>query len=200
MWFLLPLFLAAAKYTKDKGFSLSNPVSNPTYTPPIKTGGNIQYVPRKSEIEAVAYGIFVANAKANEGYRLDVYLDTKGIATVGIGHKVLSSDRLKLGDRITPAQAQAFFNKDAATAFAAAKSQARDLNKYNSSFIAALAEVNFQLGTNWKSKFYNTWAYLKSGNFKTALSNLRQSDWMKQTPERVTNFMVAINKTFSTTA
>jgi GH24 family phage-related lysozyme (muramidase) len=47
-----------------------------------------------------------------EGRRNDVYLDSRGIPTVGIGHKVLPEDNLKVGDVISDAQVEAFYVKD----------------------------------------------------------------------------------------
>lgn len=50
--------------------------------------------------------------EAREGIRLKVYLDTKGIPTVGVGHVVLPEDNLKVGDTITQDQVDIFFAKD----------------------------------------------------------------------------------------
>src|SRR5690348_9873974 len=47
-----------------------------------------------------------------EGVRLTVYKDSKGIPTVGVGHVVLPEDGLKLGDKITQAQCDAFLAHD----------------------------------------------------------------------------------------
>ncbi|MEK7802037.1 MAG: hypothetical protein AAB276_06245 [Pseudomonadota bacterium] len=159
--------------------------------------GSYQGAPQsQGVIDAIALAKFRASVNAHEGYRLDVYRDSKGILTVGIGHKVLSSDRLKIGDKITPVQVQAFFEKDTASAFAAAKKQAKELSRYTADFIAALAEVNYQLGTSWSSKFYNTYGFLKSGNFKQAIENLLNSDWALQTPVRVHSFVAAIKSEY----
>lgn len=150
--------------------------------------------PNPYVIEARAKSQFLLKIKASEGYRLDVYKDTLGILTVGIGHKVTSADNLKLGDKITAAQANLFFVADTEKAFLAALSQARELGQFNENMIVALAEVNYQLGTGWRSKFYNTWKYLKAGNFTQAIKNLRGSAWASQTPVRVQNFIAALNR------
>lgn len=50
--------------------------------------------------------------KGFEGLRLDVYDDGAGHLTVGYGHKIVSSDNLKAGDRISQQQADTFFNAD----------------------------------------------------------------------------------------
>ena len=47
-----------------------------------------------------------------EGGELTVYPDTAGLPTVGVGHLVRPKDNLKIGDTITPEQAEAFFQSD----------------------------------------------------------------------------------------
>lgn len=141
--------------------------------------------------------MFRAKARQEEDYKLNVYKDSRGILTVGIGHKVLPSDKLSLGQIITPARAEAFFIADLAMAFEAAKKQARECSKYNADFICHLALVNYQLGTAWTYKFYNTWEYLKTGKWSQAVRNLGVSDWAKQTPDRVVAFQEAIKRNYA---
>src|SRR5678815_5849580 len=52
--------------------------------------------------------------KQREGIRLKVYHDVAGIATVGVGHKVVPQDNLHTGDTITQAQSDIFFHADIA--------------------------------------------------------------------------------------
>ena len=54
-----------------------------------------------------------------EGYRLDVYLDSAGLPTVGYGHLITPADGLKPGDHITPQQAEALLEADMRTAVTA---------------------------------------------------------------------------------
>lgn len=51
-----------------------------------------------------------------EGLRLDVYLDTGGVPTVGWGHVVQPRDRLSLGERISEGRADLLLDKDLAEA------------------------------------------------------------------------------------
>lgn len=153
--------------------------------------------PMQSSIDSAAMAIARQNLIAREGRRKDVYIDSRGFATVGIGHKVLPSDNLRVGDIISDAQIEALFQKDIAEAFAAAKSQAKELRKYNPDMIAALTSVNFQLGTFWRSKFTNTWADLKNDNVQGAIYRLQSSDWRSQTPVRVADFIAALERNFA---
>jgi GH24 family phage-related lysozyme (muramidase) len=56
--------------------------------------------------------LMYAYLKVVEGYRNAVYADSKGIPTVGIGHRVMDSDNLSLGDVVDDSQVQAFFTAD----------------------------------------------------------------------------------------
>src|SRR5688572_10054389 len=47
-----------------------------------------------------------------EGKRLKVYKDHKGIPTVGVGHKVVPADYLRVGDTITEERSMNLFNAD----------------------------------------------------------------------------------------
>lgn len=130
---------------------------------------------------------------SDEGQRADVYVDSQGVTTVGIGHKVVPSDGLSVGDVISQEQIDAFFNQDVQVAYQAAINQANDLGQSNPYFIASLVSVNFQLGSGWKSKFYNTYALIKQGSISNAISHLYQSAWYQQTPNRVDEFVTALN-------
>lgn len=154
-------------------------------------------IPKNDNLEAQALSAMREKLIASEGYRLDVYKDTLGILTVGIGHRVTASDNLKLGQRITPERADALYNADVRGALKSAISQARELNRYNLDMIVALCEVNFQLGSFWRVKFPNTWSLLKSGKKAAAIASLKKSLWFKQTPVRVSSFINAIDRNFA---
>lgn len=153
--------------------------------------------PIMQNILVEANTLAIAEIKEKEGLKLEVYKDTLGNPTVGYGHLVKSSDGLKVGDTITQEQADAFLIKDYEKAFNAAIAQATELNKINAEFIAALASVNYQLGTGWRSKFPNTWGMLKAGDAAGAIQNLKASKWNKQTPVRVASFIGAIQNTYA---
>lgn len=145
--------------------------------------------PTRESIDARAFAKAKDMLKKHEGIRRDVYKDSLGFLTVGIGHKVLPEDNLKLGQIISDERVNQFFDKDVKKAFDAARAQATELRKYDADLIAALTSVNFQLGTGWTRTFSNTWNDLKSGSVQTAIKRLYQSTWYKQTPVRVASFV-----------
>ena len=56
-------------------------------------------IPKKLQKTMSQKGI--AHLKSLEGEKFTVYLDQAGLPTVGVGHKVLPSDNLNVGDTIT---------------------------------------------------------------------------------------------------
>lgn len=130
-----------------------------------------------------------------EGRRNDVYTDSLGKLTVGIGHLVLASDNLKLHDRISEEQITTFFNKDSAMALSAAQFQAIQAGISEPSFIPFLGSVNFQLGTHWSTtKFPQTWGMIVAGRYEDAAKALGDSLWARQTPDRVKDFQDALRR------
>ena len=131
---------------------------------------------------------------SREGCRNEVYLDTVGKPTVGIGHLVVTADRLKLGDRITDQQVVDFFKRDGASAMSAARSQARQAGITDPAFTPYLASVNFQLGTNWTIVFPHTWRMILAGQYEEAAEALEGTLWASQTPVRVKDFQGALRR------
>lgn len=130
--------------------------------------------------------------KGEEGYRRDVYLDSRGIPTVGIGHKVLPADNLKVGDYVDDSRIQQLFAGDGLKALNAAKSQAAEAGISDPDFVTRLGSVNFQLGTGWTDPFKQTWTKVTAGDYSGAAENLGRSLWAQQTPARVKAFQDAL--------
>jgi GH24 family phage-related lysozyme (muramidase) len=111
---------------------------------------------------------------------------------VGIGHKVLPEDELKVGDRIDDARIQQLFAKDGLKALNAARSQATQTEISDPDFTRRLGSVNFQLGDGWTRQFQPTWSKIVAGDYRGAAENLRKSRWAMQTPHRVKAFQDAL--------
>lgn len=135
------------------------------------------------------------HAILREGEVLKVYKDSLGKPTGGIGHLILPEDNLKVGDKISKELSMEWFKKDSAKARAAAEKQAKEIGAHQYDwFIVALISVNFQLGTQWRNKFKNTWDMIAFGDYDGAIKALRKSLWYKQTPVRVEDFINALEK------
>lgn len=127
-----------------------------------------------------------------EGRRNDVYLDSNKILTVGIGHKVLPTDNLKLGDVISDDRVNELFSQDGSNALKAAKAQAAQAGISDPDFITSLASVNFQLGAGWTRDFKKAWPKIVAGDYAGAAREVNRSSWAKQTPVRVRQFQHAL--------
>ena len=82
---------------------------------------------------------------AEEGVRHTVYRDVAGYPTVGVGHLVRPGDGLRVGDRISDAQARAFLDADLSSAEAAARELLGDLPVYQHEF-DALIDLIYNVG------------------------------------------------------
>lgn len=136
------------------------------------------------------------HARLREGFRRVVYKDHLGNPTAGIGHLLTTHEnkKYKIGSSVSEEQIQMWFKLDTEKAEQAALKQSKEIGIEEDWFIAALISVNFQLGVKWTQVFYNTYPAIVAHNFDTAIYNLRQSDWYKQTPVRVEDFIKALER------
>ena len=140
---------------------------------------------------------FLNNLKTNEGYRNDVYRDSEGVLTAGVGHALTGEElsTYKEGDTVDDALVSKWLDQDATKAYTAATQQANQIGQGgDSNFVDSLAEVNYQLGTNWYRDHQNTWGLMQQGNFSGAATEAADSKWNTQTPKRVQNFQAALQQ------
>lgn len=137
-----------------------------------------------------------------EGCKKEVYLDTVGKPTGGIGH-LLTKKEIKdypVGTKLDDKIVDAWFQDDIAEALEACNSQCTLLGLFDKEFKIALTSVNFQLGTKWFRKFPKAWHHLCHKEYQEAIDELmyynkkeeEYSLWYKQTPVRVLDFVNAI--------
>ena len=130
--------------------------------------------------------------KLREGERGDVYLDSLGKPTAGIGHLLTEAERAKypVGTPVPKDVIDEWFKKDSAKAFAAANRQAKEIGRPDMQ--AVLASVNFQLGTDWNKEHKKTWKLMKEGKWQEAAVEAANSRWFTQTPVRVKDLQDAL--------
>ena len=131
--------------------------------------------------------------ESREGKRYDVYLDSVGKPTVGIGHLVLKEDNLKVGDRVTEEQIAIWFDKDIKKALNKALVQCQELNIHDEEVVNIFTSTNFQLG-DFKSVFSSSFDLIKNKRYSKAILNIASSKWMQQTPIRAGDMISAITK------
>lgn len=136
----------------------------------------------------------IDHLKLREGWRTDVYLDSLGKPTAGMGHllSAVEKNRYPVGSQVPLPILEGWAQSDSLKAYQAAQSQAAMLGVASQDFINALTSVNFQLGTAWNKTFPTTWKLMLAHDWAKAADAVKQSKWFKQTPVRVTDFQAAM--------
>lgn len=126
--------------------------------------------------------------KGYEGLRLNNYLDSLGDATIGYGHWNLEGYKT-----ITQEKAEQLFNGDVQEAIDYA-------NELEETFEVGLpdkwqnflAMMMFQLGPTRVKKFKKMIAALNKGWYSTAIKEVRNSLWYRQTTRRVEDMLRSV--------
>lgn len=125
--------------------------------------------------------------KSDEGYSLQVYLDTEGKPTVGYGHLVTRKDNLPLDASITPEKAQEFFVADLNKAVEGAKRVIGQFawdNHLSLERKRVLTNMVYQMGETGVSKFQQMIREIKTGDWENAAKAMLVSNWAQQTPHK----------------
>ena len=125
------------------------------------------------------------SVKKHEGYRNKVYLDTLGKRTVGVGHLCVEEfweDDKEYEEKFL----MDILEADLQNAIKGAKDLmaqhgCMDIDEQAEEIII---EMIFQLGKTGVSKFKNMWKALSGLDYSTAASEMLDSRWAKQTPNR----------------
>ena len=125
------------------------------------------------------------SVKRHEGYRNKVYLDTLGKRTVGVGHLCVEDfweDDKEYEEKFL----MTILEHDLQTAIKGAKDLMAENGCMDIDEIAEeiIIEMIFQLGKTGVSKFKNMWKALSGLDYSTAASEMLDSRWAKQTPNR----------------
>lgn len=129
----------------------------------------------------------------DEGIKYQIYTDTKGYATFGIGHKLTSSDpeyyyykNLKSGEVINVSQQrvdQAFEN-DVAIALKACQQCFPDFDFFLEEVQQIIANMMFNIGQPVFSEFHKFIEAITCKNYKTAAQEMVDSSWYSQVGNR----------------
>ncbi|WP_348269761.1 glycoside hydrolase family protein [Edaphobacter paludis] len=135
--------------------------------------------------------------RRHEGLRLEAYKDTVGKLTVGYGFNLdapaakalcaslkLDYDAIRNGGSITEAQADAILDLQLGMVNAQAKTLFPNFNQMPADVQAVVQDLIFNLGLAGFSKFNQTIAALKAGDWPGAADHLTDSLWFKQVGSR----------------
>lgn len=117
------------------------------------------------------------------------YKDSLGYPTIGYGHLVLKGEDFSNG--LTEAEANKLLSIDIAIARKDVESLGLNLpvaSKWNDFMVLMV----FQLGLTKTRQFKKFLAALKSGNYATAIVEVKDSNWYRQTPNRVDQMIRAV--------
>ena len=122
--------------------------------------------------------------KEHEGYRDMVYLDSRGLATIGYGHLVTEEDNFEPKVQYPKAQLLELFKKDLDRAEKEADELVGQIEELHIVAKDCIIEMCFQLGKNGVRKFTKMLLALEERDYKTASLEMLNSKWHSQTPER----------------
>ena len=125
------------------------------------------------------------SVKKHEGYRNKVYLDTLGKRTVGVGHLCVEDfweDDKEYEEKFL----MTILEQDLQSAIKGAKDLMQEHGCMDIDELAEeiIIEMVFQLGKTGVSKFRNMWKHLSALEYSDAASEMLDSRWAKQTPNR----------------
>lgn len=136
----------------------------------------------------------------DEGVRNDLYKDTLGYWTIGIGHLVTKSanknEAIAILDKnfgrattgnLTDTEVKQLFNEDIQSVVNQIKRNATVSEVYESldaNRQMAMTNFAFQLGVTGVAGFTNSLKLLKEKKWDEAAVNLKKSRWFSQTPNR----------------
>lgn len=143
-------------------------------------GGNTYGIPVKQAYQ------FRRDIATFESYRDTVYKDRNGLA-VGVGHNV--TGRMKEGDKISKAQAEAWFREDTDDAMRAGVTLAKQLGVLDGQAKSGLAGAIFQLGERGLGEHTRTAEAIAKKDWPSFVKEVRSSAWHQQTPKRTEWFI-----------
>lgn len=141
--------------------------------------------------------------KQHEGVKPHVYLDSKGIPTVGIGFNLLRPDAKSMISNLgldynkvlsgtqdlSNQQMHDLFNASLKIAYADAKKYIPSFDNLPRDIKLGVLDMSFNLGFNRLSKFIKTKEFIMKGDYKSAANELKNSKWATQVGKRANNII-----------
>jgi len=116
----------------------------------------------------------------DEGIRFEVYKDTVGLYTIGVGHLLGAEQRMT---RITQREAEALLMVDIEDALAIVRKLVPRIDLIGESRQRALCNMAFNLGSRLAG-FIHFIGSVNKGDWKTAAVEMLQSKWARQVGKR----------------
>ena len=123
----------------------------------------------------------------HEGYRLAKYSDSRGIATIGVGHNIISNplptamaQYLHDHGEITIEMLEELFESDVGHAIDGCNKLYPDFLTFSENRQNALCDFIFNVGVGTAKQFKNTNACINEGDWDGAADGLKDSQWYHQ--------------------
>jgi lysozyme len=139
------------------------------------------------------YDYGIPQTKEFEGYRDKVYKDTKGNPTIGYGFNLNDSNIRKLVPTEVIAGVRPLAKEEADNIFLTRYNQAakdafnylgKDMLRLDPQRQAIIVDMAYNLGANKLGEFKQMKKAIQSGDYNRAASEMKNSDWYKQTGRR----------------
>lgn len=124
---------------------------------------------------------------ADEGVKLEIYLDHLGLPTVGIGHLIRDNDPehgCDVGTPITEDRMKELFDNDVQSVLDDCVKLYPDFYDLPEEVQLIVANMMFNMGYTRLSKFKMMKAAVDGGDFKEASVQMADSAWARQVPNR----------------
>ena len=124
-----------------------------------------------------------------EGRRNDVYLDSKGIPSVGIGHNLIAHPKKDIpptvGFKISDERIDQLFEEDSYNAIHFATNIFHvEFDTWSDNRKAAIVDLIFNMGSTKFLDFMPTIAHIRAGEWEDVAKHLEGSAWYKQVGRR----------------
>ena len=159
---------------------------------------------RVKELRAKAYYDMIAQ---NEGVKPNVYKDSKGNRTIGIGFNLedkanrkflkeqgININELFNGRELNDKEIKTLYNQSLSQAYTDARKFDPKFDKRPEGVKMALTDMSFNLGLTKLNKFEKMKEALQKDDYRTAAVEAQDSDWFKQVKTRGPRTVSLFNK------
>ena len=138
----------------------------------------------------------------DEGVQLHAYYDPMHVLTVGVGRNLEVSPglnilhrKIKLGDSITQAEAEALLEEDIDRVLSALRKQIANFNSLPERYQKVLINMSFQLGTNGIMKWHDMLYAMSQGKDDDIIKAIKDSHYYHQCTNRANRMIQLIQGT-----
>lgn len=134
--------------------------------------------------------------KYEEGIKYEIYNDSLGYKTFGVGHLVRASDPendMEVGTEVSKERVDECFDADLQIAIKDAETFCEDM-QVDENIKECVTHMVFQLGLPRLNKFKNFKQALLDGDIKTAQAEMKDSLWYRQTTNRAERLIEKLGK------